>query len=235
MQTSSSEQWPKLLSLAVHELLTPVSVVDGYLRMLLRDTDPPYSERQRKMIDEAEKSCSRIMELVGELSDIGKFDAGLIALNRQPLDTFALVGDVANAVHEAADRDVRLTVRGDASGAPMTGDVRRLRMALESVFRAILREKPGPTTVVAERRRDVIEGRACAVLVVADEGRVQEAYAAPRGAFDDKRGGMGLALPLARRIIEVHDGLLWAPATHDQLARGSAILALPLTERGAAR
>ena len=230
METSSLEHYSQLLSLAVHELRTPASVVDGYLRMLLRDTDPPYSDRQRKMMDEAGKSCARIVALIGELSDIGKFDAGLITLNRERLDTFALAGEVATGVREAVDRHVHLAIRGDPSGAPMAGDAGRLRTAFEAIFRAILREKPGPSTVVAERRRDMIEGRHCAVLVVADEGRVQDAYAAPRGRFDDKRGGMGLALPLARRIIELHDGWLWSPAADDQLARGSAILALPLVE-----
>src|SRR5918912_1241470 len=60
MPTSTAENYPQLLSLAVHELRTPASVVGGYLRMLQRDTEPAMSERQRRMIDEAEKSCQRL-------------------------------------------------------------------------------------------------------------------------------------------------------------------------------
>ena len=45
-------------------------VVGGYLRMLQRDTAMPLSERQRKMIDEAEKSCARLVALIAELSEI---------------------------------------------------------------------------------------------------------------------------------------------------------------------
>jgi signal transduction histidine kinase len=62
--------------------------------------------------------------------------------------------------------------------------------------------------------------------------------------FDEKRGGMGLALPLARRVIEGHGGRIAAPApvpgpeagatpdllAADPVARGSAIITLPLTE-----
>ena len=47
--------YSQLLSLAVHEFRTPTSVVGGYLRMLQRDTDSTLSDRQRKMIEEAEK------------------------------------------------------------------------------------------------------------------------------------------------------------------------------------
>ena len=50
------------------------------------------SERQRRMIDEAEKSCARLVAIVAELSDIGKLDGGTIKLAQQPLDLFSLVG-----------------------------------------------------------------------------------------------------------------------------------------------
>jgi signal transduction histidine kinase len=148
----SENAYPQLLSLAVHEFRTPASVVGGYLRMLQRDPETTLTERQRKMIDEAEKSCGRLVALIAELSDISKLDAGLIALSRQRLDLFTLVGEVAAAVQEAKDRDVHLELRGEASGASLSGDHTRLRQAFDAIFRAILREKPGPSTVIAERR-----------------------------------------------------------------------------------
>ena len=66
------DSYPQLLSLAVHEFRTPASVVGGYLRMLQRDTESTLSDRQRKMIDEAEKSCARLVAIVAELSDVGE-------------------------------------------------------------------------------------------------------------------------------------------------------------------
>jgi signal transduction histidine kinase len=231
---NSPEAYPQLLSLAVHEFRTPASVVGGYLRMLLRDSADPLTERQRKMLDEAEKSCARLVALVAELSEISKLDAGTIALASQPLDVFTLVGEVAEHVHEAKDRDVLLEVRGDAGGAPIAGDAPRLRTAFEAILRAILREKTGPCTVVADRRRDTRDGRGSAVVVIAEEPTVHAAYTSPAGLFDEKRGGLGLALPIARRVIEGHGGRLWAPAgqgADDPLARGSAIISIPVTEQ----
>ena len=227
------EQYPQLLSLAVHEFRTPASVVGGYLRMLQRDVGDPLSERQRKMIDDAEKSCARLVALIAELSDISKLDAGLIALARQPLDVFALVGEAAEQVHEARDREVRLDVRGEAGAAPAQGDAVRLRSAFDAVFRAILREKGGPSTVIAERRLATVDGRTAAVIVIAEDGDEQTVYDSAPGVFDEKRGGLGLALPLARRVIEGHGGRIWSPAARgddDQMARGSAVISLPVTE-----
>jgi signal transduction histidine kinase len=236
------DSYPQLLSLAVHEFRTPASVVGGYLRMLQRDTDSTLSERQRKMVEEAEKSCARLVAIVAELSDVAKLDAGLIKLAQQPTDAFVLVAEVADLVHEARDRAVRFEARGQADGARMSGDATRLRCAFDAIFRAILREKPGQCVVVAERRIEEIDGRRSAIVIVADEPSVQAAYDREPGLFDEKRGGMGLALPLARRVIEGHGGRVWAPAplgvarepgsagNDDRLARGSAVISLPLTE-----
>ena len=204
--------------------------------MLQKDQDPPMSERQRRMIDEAEKSCARLVAIVAELSDIGKLDSGAVKFAAQPVDLFALVEKVAELVHEVSDRAVHLTLNGPSDGARITGDSTRLRTAFDAIFRAILREKPGSTTVSAERRLVTREGRSSAVIVVADEGRVQEAYERAPGPFDDKRGGLGLALPLARRVIEGHGGSIWSPAadasasgdSSDPLARGSVIISFPL-------
>lgn len=203
--------------------------------MLQKDQDPPMSERQRRMIDEAEKSCARLVAIVAELSDIGKLDSGAVKLASQPLEIFSLIENVAELVQEARDRDVKLILSGPSDGARITGDPTRLRTAVDAIFRAILREKPGPTTVAAERRLVTRDGRPTAVLIVADEGAIQEAYEREPGPFDDKRGGLGLALPLARRVIEGHGGAIWSPAasagpddTSDPLARGSAIISFPL-------
>jgi signal transduction histidine kinase len=228
--------YPPLLSLAVHEFRTPASVVGGYLRMLQKDQDPPMSERQLRMIEEAEKSCARLVAIVAELSDIGKLDSGAVKFAKLPVDIFSLAEKVAELVHEASDRDVHLKLSGPSDGAHMTGDATRLRAAFDALFRAILREKPGPSTVIAERRLVSRNGTSHALVIVADEGCVQDAYDRAPGPFDDKRGGLGLALPLARRVIEGHGGGLWSPApavpagddSSDPLTRGSVIISLPL-------
>jgi signal transduction histidine kinase len=228
MPTSTAENYPTLISLAVHEFRTPASVIGGYLRMLHRD--PDLNERQRRMIEEAEKSCARLVSIIGELSDIGKLDSGALALARHPIDVFSLTAEVAEHVQEGKDREVHLVVRGPDSGAPVVGDGTRLRSAFDAIFRAILREKPGPSTVVVERRLERRGGVASAVLVVAEETSVVAAYDAPPGVFEERRGGLGLALPLARRVIAGHDGQVWSPAEPEALARGSIIVRIPVTE-----
>ncbi len=188
------------------------------------------------MVDEAEKSCARLKALIDEMSDISKLDGGAVIMTEEAFDLFRALEDVANGVHEAQDRGVHLLVRGNSDGAPIVGDRSRLHTAFGAIFRAILREQPGSCSVVVERRRAAEAGRAAAVVVVAEESVVQRAYEAPRVPFDEKRGGLGLILPIASRVIERHGGAAWSPAAASDdaeavaAARRIVIITLPLSE-----
>jgi two-component system sensor histidine kinase EvgS len=225
-----TQAYAELISLAVHELRTPASVMAGYLRMLQLATTPPLDARQQKMVDEASKSCSRMVALFDELSDIGKLDDGRLTLATDTVDLFQLVDDVVGDTHEASDRGVRLEIRGDQGSAWLRGDARRLRTSLGAFCRAVLREQPIEVVVVLDRRV-VRNAGPYARLVIAREQDVEIVAAEAKGAFDEKRGGMGLSLPLARRIIARHGGEVWSPLAYaTESGKKSAIaLELPLT------
>ena len=231
--SSLQEAYSRLLSLAVHEFRTPASVVGGYLRMLQRDGEAPLSDRQRKMIDEAEKSCARLVGLIGELSEISKLDGGTAPFKDEPIDVFQLIREVAAGVHEAGERDVHLSVRGEGSGARLNADPMRIRAAFEAFFRTILREQPGQATVVADCRR---ADAGAAVIVVARDTDVQQTYDAPRAPFDEKRGGLGLVVPIACRILARYGGTVWSPALAGQsesglTGRSALIISFTLAEQ----
>ena len=101
-----------------------------------------------------------------------------------------------------------------------------MRAAFQAIFRAIMREKIGPATVVAERRRDARDGRPSAIIVVADASDVQAVYDSSPVAFEEKRGGLGLALPIARRVIERYGGNVSTPADSQPAA---IIIRLPVS------
>src|SRR4029078_12265843 len=116
------------------------------------DTEHPLSDRHRKMVEEAERSCARLVALIGELNEISKLDDLLTPLPEEQFDLFALMREVAGETHEAADRGVQLKVRGPASRAPLKGDLVRVHRALGSLVRAVLREQQDNGVVIAECR-----------------------------------------------------------------------------------
>jgi two-component system, OmpR family, sensor histidine kinase SenX3 len=206
-----TKSYAQLLSLAVHEFRTPVSVVGGYLRMLQRDTEHPLSDRHRKMVEEAERSCARIVALIGELNEVSKLDDPIAPLPEESFDLFAVIREVAGETHEASDRGVQLKMRGPSSGATLKGDLVRVHRALSSLVRAVLREQQDAGVVIVDCQLKRDRSRATAVVAIANESEVAAALEAPPTAFDERRGGLGLMLPIARRVIEHHGGQLWSP------------------------
>jgi len=138
------------MSLAVHELRTPVTVVCGYLRMVLKEHGGPLTEKQRKMLQEAERSCERIGALVAEMSDLGKLESRELSIARQEVDMAALSAELAKTMHEGEDRGVQLHVRVPNQPIMVTGDRARLSAAITTLLHAALRERGEPGVLVAE-------------------------------------------------------------------------------------
>lgn len=216
---------PRAMSLAVHELRTPVTVVAGYLRMLLREQAGPLTEKQRKMLEEADRSCGRLGSLVSEMSEFGKLEGRELALAQQDFDLAELTAQLASDMHEGSDRGVSLEVRCPEP-LMVTGDRTRLSAALNALIYAALRERGEPGTIIVECSK-VAGTPSWAMVAIGDEAAIEALHGSPdtSAPFDEWRGGLGLALPVARRVIEAHGGALWSADGH---SRGAAALRLPL-------
>src|SRR5262245_5652442 len=131
--------------------------------MLKPATDHPLSDRHRKMVEEAERSCARIVALIGELNEVSKLDDPIAPLPEESFDLFAVVREVAGETHEASDRGVQLKMRGPTSGAPLKGDLVRVHRALSSLVRAVLREQQDNGVVIVDGRLTRDRSRSTAV------------------------------------------------------------------------
>jgi signal transduction histidine kinase len=197
--------------------------------MLLREQGGPLSDQQRKMIEEADRSCARIGAIVSEMSDVGKLESSEIALGRQNFDFAALVAEVASDMHDGDDRGVRLESRGNDQPMMVTGDRARLAATVKSLMQAAIRERGEPGVIVAECSAVTDSNPPWVVLAVGAEPLLPSLADQARGnppPFDEWRGGLGLALPLGRRVIEALGGSLWSAS--DNHSRAASALRLPL-------
>ena len=224
--TPSDPRWPRLLSLAVHEFRTPVTVVAGYIRMLLKDRAGALTEQQRKLLEEAEKSTGRLSALIAEMSDLANLEAGSATFNRSRVDIGALVGEVVGALPPLVDREVTVTFTNDAPGASVDGDPVRLKTALGALLVALRRELVSSTELRVRLQRATSNGHRELRMSIGDGDRAatEDARADQPGTFDEWRGGCGLSLAVARRILNAHDGQVWAPPEN---ARAGAVVTLP--------
>src|ERR1035437_904572 len=108
--TDDRDHRSTLLSLTVHELRTPVSVVAGYLRLVLKHFGDGLTHRQRKLLEDSEKSCGHLTGLLSELSDLANLEAGQLPLRRERVDLAPMLARVVGEVHEGEDRGITLRV-----------------------------------------------------------------------------------------------------------------------------
>jgi hypothetical protein len=215
----------KLMSLAVHEFRTPVSVVAGYLRMLLRHFGENLTDQQRKIVEESERSCGQLSSLLAELSDLANLDAGQLPLKRERVDLAPLLREVAADVHEGQDRGLSLDLQLASRRLDVVGDPARLRDAFRTMFAAVLRERVDAGTVPATCRALEGDGLPRVELRIGEPTAPEAAGAAAGRTFDEYRGGLGFRLVLATRVFRALGGDVDSPNS----ARGrlSIVVSLP--------
>jgi len=223
-----TESLPDLLAMTVHELRTPLAVVSGYLRMLAREQGGPLTDKQKKIVAEAERSCDRLTTLVADVRELARLYEDKRPPAEQDVDLMALLAELATNMHEGRDRGVRLEVRGPDRPVIVKGDRARLSAALHTLMYAALRERGEPGAILAQCSTiDNADGIRSVVVAFGPPEMVPELTARAPGEtrlFQEYRGGLGMALPMARLVIERHGGAVWSIDG----VRAASALRLPL-------
>jgi signal transduction histidine kinase len=227
--SSEEAKWPRLLSLSVHEFRTPMTVVAGYIRMLLKDRAGPLSDQQRRLLEEAEKSCARLSALLVEMSDLANLEAGTATFNRSAVDLRGVLADAIASLPPAGDRQVEIALTTGNGQASVRGDPVRLKTAFSSLLYALRRELVATDRLFVKEREGEFRGKPASWVAIGDAehiGELESATSESLTTFDEWRGGCGLSLAIARRIIDGHDGAMWSPG---QGTKAGAVVALPRT------
>jgi signal transduction histidine kinase len=186
-----------------------MTVVAGYIRMLLKDRAGPLNDQQRKLLEEAEKSCTRLSALLTEVSDLSSLEGGTAPMNKQTTDLQGAVRAAIAQLPPLPDREVPVHLELGREPAPTTGDPVRLTQAIGSVVAALRRELVGEhgLTVREKRTQGTYE------LLIGDPQTIAALETEPeseRQVFDEWRGGVGLSLAVARRVLNAHGAQLHA-------------------------
>ncbi|GAB4212578.1 MAG: hypothetical protein OHK0022_48600 [Roseiflexaceae bacterium] len=224
----------QFLTLAAHELKTPLTSLQGYAEILDRRwrDDQRISERERRAVSVIVSQTRRFGRLVALLLDLSRIQIGQLTIEQALVDADQLVGRV---VAEAQPALVSHTITLEPADEPlmMLGDALRLEQSLHNLLQNAVKYSPvGGVIHVRVLRRD---GMAC--VEVADQGlgippedlpRVfQRFYRAPN-VRGDQISGLGIGLFVVQEIVERHGGSI---TVRSDLGQGSVFtLCLPLRE-----
>jgi K+-sensing histidine kinase KdpD len=216
MSEPTDPRWSKILSLSVHEFRTPMTVVAGYLRMLLKEKAGPLSDQQRRLLEEAEKACGRLTVLLSEVSELSTLEGGTAAFNKQSTDLNALLPIAIEQLPPLPDRQINIDVQLVDGQAPLRADPVKLGQALGAIIAALRRELVTSDRLIVRAQRRAAKGSSSYEILVGDDAAVAALAAedvASGATFDEWRGGVGLSLMNARRILNAHGGTVHGPAS----------------------
>jgi PAS domain S-box-containing protein len=219
-----------------HELRTPINAVLGYSTLLLENIYGPLNEKQREGIERTHKAAKHLLELVNDVLDLSKIEAGKIDLRLQPVSFPSLIEDLFVTVRPLADQyGSSLKIEHTGESMRIVSDPRRVRQILLNLLsNAIKFGKGKPIRVALHRRED-----SGVIVEVIDEGEgigpedqeriFQEFVQLGKTQLTE---GTGLGLPISRRLAELLRGSL---TLQSELGKGSTFrLSLPATAERAA-
>ena len=208
----------RFLSVAAHELRTPITSVTGYTEMLQREIaarkDPGRIERYVGRLTDA---GHRLASLADDLLDVSRLRGSGLTLRRGPVDLAAEVNRLASGFVErgeiSGDR-VHVTIAGEPS--TIEGDAERLEQVITNLMTNAIKYSRASREPVRIDLRSTVRN---VVLSVADRGigvdsaslnGIFEPFGRAQNAVDSEVPGLGLGLYIARAIVERHGGTIEA-------------------------
>jgi signal transduction histidine kinase len=203
----------EFVSVASHELKTPINVVIGYLALLQEGIYGELPAKQKEVLTTLRSQMAQLQRLTQQLLDVSRFEAGGGRIDTRPVDFPRMLDELEHAFAVLAmQRGVRLTVkRGDDLPAEVIWDKDRMNEVLGNLLSNAFKftRENGDVCLTVESAGDMV------VMRVQDTGagippeqvsRIFEKFYQADNQRSASAVGTGLGLAIVKSIVEAHGG-----------------------------
>lgn len=224
----------QFVSMASHELRTPLTSIKEGIRLVLQGKSSQLDDKQKKFLGLAQRNVDRLARLINNVLDFQKLDSGKIDFNIQENDANEVVREIKETTATLAnDKKLSLITELDES-LPIVKFNRDkiMQVLMNLVNNAIKFTDQGGVTITSAKEGNTIR------ISVQDTGPGIKEEDLPRlfhefeqltDISNRKPGGSGLGLVISKKIIERHNGKIWAESEY---GKGTTFhFVLPVEER----
>lgn len=202
----------EFISMASHQLRTPLTSIKGYLSMVLEGDVGDITPAQRKLLEEAFNSSERMVHLIGDFLNVSRLQTGKFIIDRSPVDLAQIVGEeVESLMPLVTVHDMSLSYRPPKNIPVLELDGEKIRQVIMNfIDNAVYYSRPKSTIVIklARTGNEV-------VLEVHDQGigvpkevqkRLFTKFFRAENARKQRPDGTGIGLFLAKKVITAQGG-----------------------------
>lgn len=204
----------EFMSMASHQLRTPLTSIKGYLSMVLDGDAGPIGEEQRRFLEEAYSSSQRMVYLIGDFLNVSRLQTGRFELELNPVSLPTLiVGEISQLKATADARGVKLLFDAPENFPVVSLDENKIRQVMMNLIdNAIYYSKPGGGGTV---KIEVMAHAQHVSFQVVDDGigvpKIEQhnlftKFYRAHNAKAQRPDGTGIGLFMAKKVVVAHGG-----------------------------
>jgi len=224
----------EFISIVSHELRTPLTSIKNSLDILSSPRCGAVNDNSIKFIDMAKRNVQTLARIINDLLDLSKIEAGKMTYSFKDCDIHAVIEYVKSSLGEVAkSRNLNLVVNEGENIPKICADSQRIEQVLTNLVSNAIKFTPENKNIFISteiKNAENIEVREMfkdklsklkgdyLMVTVADEGigieekdllRAFDKFAQIENSLSRKVGGTGLGLPIAKQLLDAHNGAIW--------------------------
>jgi PAS domain S-box-containing protein len=210
-----------------HELRTPLHTILGFTELLQEELEGPLSAKQKRFIDHVHQDAVHLLELINDILDLSKIEAGRMDLNLEAIDAARITAATVDGMRAAAEAK-NIAIENFISGPlPVLADPLRFREIMTNLLSNAIKFTPDGGRVRIERFEAGSGGVGIAVvdtgigIAAGDQEVIFDKFRQVGSTTRGVREGTGLGLAIVKRLVEMHGGEISVESAPGQGSRFS--------------
>ncbi|MBN1304212.1 MAG: GAF domain-containing sensor histidine kinase [Anaerolineales bacterium] len=223
------------IAITSHELRTPLGLILGHATFLREVVDDEYSDQ----LDTIVRNATRLKDIIESLSNVDNYQSGVARIRRRSISLKRIIEDIVDSYSETAIRQkLKLETELGSEDLVIEGDAEKISTALGNLIKNALSftDPDGRITVRGEALSGAVK------VSVRDNGigipvndlpRIFDRFYQAESHLTRRHGGMGLGLSVAKMMVEMHGGRIWAESVEGEGSTFIFVLPVSVQQAGA--